>query len=390
MDVRAIVLVGPAPEASHVTGPGHIAGVPLPLLDVLGKPVLHRALERLRKFRVDEVTVICEAPDGPAAQFSSLAAHPGVRWISAARGEMWRRAEHVFADFVQAGAELVIAVRLGPYAEIAWDDIVQFHLDQRARVTSACRDGSEFGVYVMSSSRRNDAAFLFRNRFTRCRVPCTQYDFAGYFNPLLGAADLRRLATDAFLGHADIAPAGREIKPGVWAAKGARIHRGARVLAPAFIGALARVRTAAVITRCSSVEHHAVVDCGTVVEDASLLPFSYLGAGLDLSHAVVGFRHLLHLRRNVEVEIADPKLLDMKSMYAPVRALASAASLAGFLPTQIFRGFFGRSHRQKPSALPDSVSAPSAALPSPAIPDAGGSPAEFPSNLAVARRYGNE
>jgi hypothetical protein len=82
----------------------------------------------------------------------------------------------------------------------------------------------------------------------------------------------------------------------------------------------------------------------------------------------------------------------MVSTHAPFRALASAASLAGFLPRQIFRGLFARSQREQPSALPEAVHAPASALQTPkalegvAAPDS----TQFPADLAVVRRYGDQ
>jgi NDP-sugar pyrophosphorylase family protein len=387
MDVRAIVLVGPSDN-----GPSEqIAGVPIALLDVLGKPVAQRVAERLRQQGVDEVAIIAEPDSSGILDYARTAAAPGIKWTVTGAGEVWRAAEQSFSEFAQNGADVVLAVRLGPYAEIDFDHLVQSHIDTGARVTAAVRDGVEFGAFAISSSRRNDAAFLFRHHFTQCRVPCTPYSFTGYFNRMETAQDLRALSRDGLLQKNAVRPAGREVKPGVWAGDGARIDRGARVLAPAYIGARARVRAAAVLTRGTTVEHHGEVDCGSVIEDANVLPFCYVGAGLDVSHAVVGFRQLVHLKRNAVVEFSDPKLVGMLSVHAPVRALATAAGLAAFLPKQIFLGFFGKSRREKPADLPVAVHTPAAALHPPDLQKtADENPAEFPSNLAVARRYGNE
>ena len=393
MDVRAILLVGPSAAAGSARE--QIAGVPIALLDVLGRSLVHRVIERLHG-TADKIAVIVEGGEGEAEQFAKLitstAALPGVNaTVMPAGGEMWRAAEQAFSDFAQDGAEVVVALRLGPYAEVDFDHMVQFHLDRGARVSSALHGERELGVFTISASRRNDAAYLFRHQFTECREPCTPYAFAGYCNPLADATDLRQLTRDALMLRNAIRPTGRQIKPGVWAAEGARIDRGARILAPAFIGARAHVRTSAVLTRCSSIEHHGEVDCGTVVEDTSVLPFSYVGAGLDVSQAVIGFRRLISLQRKAEVEFSDPTLISMSSMHAPVRALASVAALVTYLPKQIFLGFFGKSRREKPTDRPAVERANSPAPHSPALPNATeqGS-AEFPSNLAVARRYGNE
>jgi hypothetical protein len=154
------------------------------------------------------------------------------------------------------------------------------------------------------------------------------------------------------------------------------------------------VRGAAVVTRCTALEHHAEIDCGTVVEDASILPFTYVGAGLDIAHVVVGNGHVSHVTRNVEVEVADPRLVGMTTRSAPLRALTSAASLATYLPLQLLRGLFAPSHREQPSQLPSAVGELSPALnpPAQAMRASAQPPApdQFPADFAVARRYGDQ
>jgi hypothetical protein len=158
------------------------------------------------------------------------------------------------------------------------------------------------------------------------------------------------------------------------------------LLAPAFIGRRAKVRASAVITRCSTVEHHSEVDFGTVLENSSVLPYTYVGAGLDANHAVLGRKRLAHLRRSVEIEISDPKLLGMRSSSAPVRTLASAVSLTSFLPLQLWRGLFSSKAKGEPTPeLPASLNAPEPEL----KPEIAGEQ-EFTADLMVARRYGDQ
>jgi hypothetical protein len=388
MDVRAILLLtGPRNANGHAAE--FLGDVPISLLPVLGKPVLHHVIDRLRGFSVDAVTVVSDVSSSP---FARDAARPGLKWISATGEELWRAAENVFSDYAQSGAELVLLLRLGPYAELDLEELVQFHLDSRQRVSCVIGPNGPLDACVISASRRNDAAYLLRHQLAEFRSPPGQFFFRGYMNRLADAHDLRRLTLDGLLLRCAVVPSGRQAKPGVWVEDGARIHRAARVLAPAFIGARTRIRAAAVITRCTAVEHHCEVDCGTVVENSTLLPYTYLGAGLDVTHSVVGLKRVVHLRRNVEVEFEDPKLTDMVSTHAPFRALASAASLAGFLPRQIFRGLFARSQREQPSALPEAAHAPASALQTPkalegvAAPDS----TQFPADLAMVRRYGDQ
>jgi NDP-sugar pyrophosphorylase family protein len=387
VDVRAIIML--APPTNGDASSGLFAGVPLVLMDVLGRPVLDRVVERLKTAGIADVSVICRSE--PHA-FARSAAGRQLKWVYPETAQYWRSAENAFNDAVHAGAELVVAMRLGPYAEIDFDELLQFHIEQGARITSSVDNkGESLDALVINGSRRNDAAYLFRNGLQRFRTPPVTYSYCGYVNRLNDVFDLRRLATDGLMQRAQVVPAGREIKPGVWAADSARIHRGARVLAPAFIGPQVKLRAAAVVTRCSALESHSEVDCGTVVEDATILPYTYVGAGLDVGHAVVGFRRLAHLRKKVEVEITDPKLVNMISLSAPVRAAGSAASLLTFLPLQMIRGFFGRTECEP--EVREAIRTPSAALtPEPVVFSAKqpAKPVKLGADLVVVRKYGSE
>jgi hypothetical protein len=377
VDVKAILLVGV--EDPAVPGAGSIADIPVALLDVLGYPVLHRVADRFLRFGIDDITVVSDVP-AAASLFARDARRSGLNWVSSAAKIVWRACEDVFSDCAQAGADLVLVQRVGAYVELDLEQLIQFHLDQRSRVTRVVDAEGDLGVFAISASRRNDAAFLFRRQLQQSRVPAVEFRFDGYANRLRGAADMRQLARDIFHQKVAMTPRGQEVRPGVWVAEGARIHPLARLVAPAFIGAWSKLQAAAVVTRCGAVERHAHVDCGTVIEDASVLPFTAVGAGLDVAQSMVGLGRLAHLPRDVEVEIADPALLTMRSLRAPVRALASFTS-ALLHPFQTLREARATSHR-----LPAGGLAPA---PAPATGQARQS-AEFPANLAVARRYGNE
>ena len=391
MDVKAIIVVGfvdPASDAKSRT-PETFAGMPLALSEVLGKSVLARTVQRLRHYGISQVVTVCD-PDVAANLDPSLVKEFGI--IAQERG-LWRAAEGAFNEFVQKGTELVLVVRLGPYAEIDYEEFIQVHLEQHGRATVAVdARGYRIGVVALCASRRNDAAYLFRHNMEEFRVPCQQYIFRGYVNRLITPIDLRQLAVDSLLQRNHLQPVGKQIRPGVWKATSARVHPRARIVAPAYIGERAKVRASAVITRFTTIEHHAVVDCGTVVENASVAPYTYIGAGLDVNYAIVGGGRLASLRRNVEVEIRDPKLVSSISTSAPLRVVRDVTALAAYLPHQVLRGLFAKSPRKTPSDIPTAVKTPSAALKEPALtnPDGTMNSSEFPSDFAVARRYGNE
>lgn len=390
MDVRAIVVVGPQNDAVANHGVQQLlSNAPYALADILGKPIVFRVIDRLKEFDIQQVTVVTDAPTHVWPVGTAI----NGTWVCSTGEQLWKHAEHLFSDFAQSGAELVIVLRLGAYAEIDYSDLLQCHLDRNAPVTAAVdNEGVSFGMFVVSASRRNHAVHMFRSALTQFRTPCEPYLFSGYLNRLSSPNHLRQLAIEGLMRRIQLAPEGEQIKPGVWVGRGAQVHKGARVLSPAFIGAGSRVRAAAVITRCTVLEHHTVVDCGTVVENVTTLPYTYLGAGLDVTHSVVGHNKLYNLKRGVEVEFADPRLIGEASSHAPLRALGSLLSLASFFPAQLLRGLFAPSHRESPASLPQSIAVPATVLEAAPVPatapavDAG----EFPSQLAIARRYGNE
>ena len=108
-------------------------------------------------------------------------------------------------------------------------------------------------------------------------------------------------------------PSGREIKPGIWAEEEAEIHRGARIVAPAYIGWGSKVREDTLITRCTSIEKNCYVDCGTVIENSSILANTHIGIWLDVCHAVASGDKFVSLGHDVVVKISDPSIMRSNS-----------------------------------------------------------------------------
>jgi hypothetical protein len=362
-----------------------MGGVPLAMLDVLGASMLSRVTDCMRQHGVGAVGVLSEMEHFPERTLG-----PDVSWFKAEREQLWRYAEALFNDFAQGGAELIVVMRLGPYINLDLERLLQFHLDRHSRVTQARgSSGKLFELLVVSASRRNDAAHMFRSMLTSFRSAPEIYEAAGYENALETAADLRLLAVDTLAGKTGLRPMGEEIKPGVWVGQNARIHSGARVLAPAYIGAHSRIRPMAVITRGSVIERYCHIDCGSVIEDSTILPFSHVGAGLDVGFSVIGFRRVAHLRRQVEVEIADERLIGMASTSAPVRALHEMLSLALAAPKALLSSLRAK-QKEVPATLPEVIQAPSPALSAATIEHQDRADRQFATELMAARRYGNE
>ena len=388
MDIRALVLVNQSAEV--LADPIPFSSLAPGLLEVAGRTPLQRTIERLQRFGVQAITVIgdCDAPPVNASDGN------GPIYVNSTPERFWRAAESSFNDLVQEGAELVLLVRLGTYAEIDFERMIQFHLDQHARVTQACSEARALDVFCISASRRNDAASLFRSQLTKCRSECPLFAHTGYTNSLKNARDLRQFAIDILTLKTETKPAGNEVRPGVWVEKGALIEKGARLVAPAFIGAFAKIRTHAVITRCSSVEHHARIDCGTVTENSTVLPYCRVGACMDVAHSVVGTGTVTNLRRDVTVEILDTKLITYVLAAPGHRLLRAAAEFAAYLPKQMWHGIFGEPKAQQQPDLEAALHQTAPALGGAAGYETSAcdtnAAEKFPPNLAIVRRYGHQ
>jgi NDP-sugar pyrophosphorylase family protein len=343
MDVRAILITGVAAEPTDspvsVTISESFAGIPNALLPVLGRPVLHHVADRLKSSGIDPISVLNVSD--PSLPLVEDACRSDFRWKNVPAEQIWRAAEEEFDELVQAGAEMVIVLRLGAYAEVELDPLLQYHLDQRNHITQVVSSEGPLDFFVLCGSRRNDARFLLRNKLVKMRVQTQPYRTDTYVNRLQNVTDLRRLALDSLLRKTSIEPQGRQVRPGIWIGDGAKIDRNVRLVAPCYIGSWARVRAGSLITRGSSLEHHSIVEHGTVVEASTLLPLSCVGAGLDLIHSVVGFKQMASIKYSAQMEIEDASLLSVAPSTSALRTLNHAMNLIAFLPRQIVGSVFG-------------------------------------------------
>ena len=314
MELKAILIQGGSPQNTETWAEQALSNI-----DVLGKPVVDHIADRLRRGGVDSITLVTSYP-------TSGKPRRGMNIVNAAPEQLWRSAETVFNLYAQTGAEIVLAIRVGAYLEIDLDSLLHFHHDRKNRVTRVVgSDRESLDFAVIDASRRNDAAYLFRTQLQQTRLPADEFEFRGYCNSLRDISDLRRLTQDALMLDCEIRPDGNEVKPGVWVGEGANIAKDARLVAPCFVGAGAKVHAGAVITRMSSVERNAEIDLGTMVENSSVLPLSYIGPGLDIAHSIVGYSKVANLPRNATVAICDPKLTAELSPSAFVRNVGAFA-----------------------------------------------------------------
>ena len=267
-------------------------GVPWASMEVLGTTPIARLAEDLEK-DCNTVSVISNDRDSQHAEATHEAS---IADLAADR----------FANYKREGVGTVLIVRCGSYVELDVAEMLNFHQEQGVGVTRAFSDDAPLDVWMV------DPLGLPEPVATLATLLCARpamYRMQGYVNQLRTGRDFRRLVLDSFHSRCRLRPQGSEIKPGIWSCEGAQIERSARVVAPAFIGRDVHISAECLITRGSNVERNSRVDFGTVVEDSTILPNSYVGIGLDLSHSIVDGRNLLNLQHNVNLEITDPVVM---------------------------------------------------------------------------------
>jgi len=298
--VGAIVIVGSnepgsekgAPSSAPMRGKqGSLASV-----EVLGRTVLGRTIEELVGGRIDSVAVIA---NGSFA--SAVIGEENVGIFAAS--DLWRTAAEKMRDMKSADAVLII--QLGAYIEFDPADMVQFHREKGNSVTRAFHDQHPLDLWVIDPRRVSEQEDLSR----LCGASPSSYCVRGYVNRLESARDVRQLISDGLTARCQFRPQGFEVRPGIWMGQGAQVERGARIVAPAFIGRDSKIADQCLITRCSNVESNSHVDYGTVIEDSSILSNTYVGIGLDLSHSIVDGDSLLNLQHGVMLKISDPVVL---------------------------------------------------------------------------------
>jgi hypothetical protein len=375
MALKALIIAERAARIASYPGDTPVASV-----EILGQSLLARLVQHLQRCGVRETVVVTDIEE------DRLAAD-GVRFVRCTTPELWKCAERTFADLESAGVHGVVVLRADHYAEVDWESVLSHHVHFRNRVTGVffADDAPAADVYLISAGFRNEAAQLMRTRFAETRTPGVRYRSRGYVNLMQDCSGLRTLVKDALYGLNQIKPMGKEIRPGIWIGKDARIERHGRVVAPAYIGAHARIRGGAVVTRDSVIEHHSTVDCGSVVEDAHVQPYTAIGAGLDVVHSIVEGTRLFHLTRNAEFSTDDAKLLRERKENAAVRTAQAAAALLSYLPALVIN-----SARRKRVAVATCDPERTFEL---HPGDLSGQPedmAKLAPGLAVVRRYGNE
>jgi NDP-sugar pyrophosphorylase family protein len=286
-------------------------GSPAAMLDLLGEPILYRIIENLQKSEIGPIFLITDDVFANHAVVKDIS-----RWRvhvrNAPQEELRTATQSALTTCRESGARTAIVMKASAYVELDVAEMLAFHAASGQPVTSAQDASGPLGIMMVGSDSTGGIALPGR-RPPQSQATPLDYTHRQYANRLSTPLDLRRLAQDALLQRCSIRPNGKELRPGVWVVPSARVHPRARVVNPSYIGAHTRLRSGVVITRGTNIEHHCEVDRGSVVENASILPHTYLGSSLDIAHSIVSRNTMVDVRLAIEVEIGDRSLIGSTS-----------------------------------------------------------------------------
>jgi NDP-sugar pyrophosphorylase family protein len=309
----AVVVIGAKNQGlspSHVQSPnvsdvpeGSLLPEPMECVEVAGRSLVERSLERLAAVNLEAISVVVES----AAFIPTLRTDcRNVEFRVASDLKTAIRQE--LSNYSQQGIEHAFVNWASVYVETDLLDLFSFHREAQQAATPTFDQQGPLALWVVDCAK---AQHLPLEKLLRIagQNAASEYFIREYVNRLDHPRDLRQFASDMLRGRCRTGPYGREVRPGVWLDEGAEIHRRARVVAPAYIGGGSKVRADALITRFSNIERDCCIDCGTAVEDSSVLANTSVGIWLDLCHAVVRENMLLNLERDVLIEILDSRVL---------------------------------------------------------------------------------
>ncbi len=296
-----------------------LRGESLSCIDVVGRSIAERSIERYLSAGVDVVSVLIQEPAfGDLSSFHVTSSKVTTFVVTDLNSAIANRLQ----EYSDRGLERSFVQWTDVYAETDLLDFFYYHRASKLPVTWAFNSEGPLPMCVVDCE--NPPAIDFETAAEQLAKNAASYLIHGYVKRFAQPRNLREFAADMLQGRCETRPSGHESKPGIWIDAGADIHRGARIVAPAYIGRASKIMDDTLITRLSSVERNCCVDCGTVIEDSSVLPNTQIGIWLDVCHAVVSGSRLLSLSRDITVEVSDPHLIRFTA--ATSRSAAEASN----------------------------------------------------------------
>jgi carbonic anhydrase/acetyltransferase-like protein (isoleucine patch superfamily) len=279
-------------------------------LDILGSPLLERTIAKLKQVGVDFPTVLKDN----AASNHLL---PSQTSKGAAFLAEW---EAAVARAVHGGIDYLFLLRLGSYSDLDYAELLDFHLHMQQPLTQAYGPKGSLDTAVVDMAALKNSEGAYRKTLSALIPQPRRFEFEGYINPLRDFRDLYQLMQDGIYGRCALRPAGKEIQERVWLGEATVIHPTATISAPAFIGEGSELGSSCAIVGGCSIERNCKIDYGTLIQESCILRDTYIGVALDVRRAIVAGPKMFPLNRNMEVRIADQRLVGHNSRSASLLA----------------------------------------------------------------------
>jgi len=233
--------------------------------------------------------------------------------------------EKAISDYVDAGVETILLVRVGTYSDVDYRELIKFHHETGSPLSHVYSGETSLDIAVVNAVLLRNTDDLVRRALSHLIPQQKRFRYQGYVNRLRNREDLHQLMQDGLRGQCQLRPVGVEIQPDLWCGEGAQIDASVSIHGPAFVGAGSKVAAGCRIAGISSIEGDCEVDCGTMIDNSMVLRGTYVGMALDVKNSIVGNEKIFNLDRNVEVSVSDARLIGPNTR--PVAALSGLASL---------------------------------------------------------------
>ena len=230
----------------------------------------------------------------------------GVEAFSVVRGGNADSEFEASSSLIKQGIEQLLLIRLGAYAELDLLDILQFHRQSHNLTTEVFDQRGPLGVEIVH--RASVTRDYVERRQMRNKLDGSRYRFHGYANRLCSAQMYRDLVCDALRRKCALRPRGTQLGEGVWVGEQTRIGDSVRLVGPCFVGDGTVLEEGVTVGPFASIENDSIIDCGTTIEGASILPQTFLAAGLKVRHSIIDGAHLEHLETGTTVDLTTAGL----------------------------------------------------------------------------------
>jgi carbonic anhydrase/acetyltransferase-like protein (isoleucine patch superfamily) len=285
-------------------------------VDILGANLLDRTLAKLR----DLDTLPPRVLSGRNVSDHVL---PSRSTRSGSFIDSWEKA---ISDYVDAGVQTILLVRVGTYADVDYRELIKFHHETGSPLSHVYCGETSLDIAVVNAALLRNTDDLVRRALSHLIPQQKRFGYQGYVNRLRNREDLHQLMQDGLRGQCQLQPVGVEVQPGVWCGEGAGIDSTVSIQGPIFVGARSKVASGCRIAGISSIERDCEVDCGTMIDNSLVLCGTYVGMALDVRNSIVGNEKIFNLDRSVEVSVSDARLIGRNT-----KQMASFAGLTSLL-----------------------------------------------------------